>query len=225
MARIRTPFEGRPQTRQILDARDGIKFIVIPNELTPLRARAADMSAGLSAFGLFFGSIHLGQATLHNPPDWVWLAMLFGSYGSYYGLKPLWRLLYRKETRIEMTATRFSYRVWYGWKHFNRTLPHKFALHPHDKAQREQEKHAFEQRFGKGPKEIKTRYYGESAHVVFLYAGQRNDVLTVFGLKEANAVMARLQACDAALDAEAKLGDGLALGPDQQWGDQPGDIE
>jgi hypothetical protein len=225
MANIRSPFQGRPKTRQSLHAKDGLTFTVIPNELTPLRARAADISAGLSAFGLLLAGFHFSKTTLHNPPDWIWLVLLFAAYGSYYCLKPLWRFLYRTETRIVMTATRFSYRVWYGWKHFDRTLPHKFVVLQHDKAKREQEKHQLDLRNGRGQQEIKTRYYGESFHIVFEYVGQRNDVLTVFGQKEALAVAARLKACDGACDAQAKLGDGLALGPQDQWGDQPGDIE
>jgi len=225
MTKLRTPFQGGPKTRQILDAREGLMFKLTPNELTPMTARAADGLATASAVGLAWLGFYVGPALLQDPPDWAWLAILFGAFFSYAVLKEAYRALFRMETRIEMTAARFSYRVWYGWKHFDRALPHKFVVIEHDKARLEQEKHALEMRTGRGRQELKTRYYGESFHIVFEYVGQRNDVLTVFGRNEALAVAARLRACDGVLDQQARMGDGLPLAPDKEWDDQPGDIK
>jgi hypothetical protein len=67
------------------------------------------------------------------------------------------------------------------------------------------------------------RWFANSFHLLD-YLGQRNDVLTVFGPKEAMAIVTRLNACDNVLDALARRGQGTPLTPADEWGDQPGAI-
>ena len=69
-----------------------------------------------------------------------------------------------------------------------------------------------------------TRYYGDSFHVVFEYLGQRNDIATVYGHKDASAIVNRLKACDKRLNQLAGMGDEAALDPDDQWNKGPGEI-
>ena len=155
------------------------------------------------------------------------MALALGAGLSIYPLSLIWRFLLKKKTRIVMTAGRFSVKTWRGWKHFDRTLPHKFAVIAHDKTQAEQDKRELQLRRDQAAGRIvsRTRYYGQSFHIVFEYVGQRHDVLTVFGQKQALAVAARLKACDGVLDRKAGMGEGVALDPDDQWDRGPGDID
>lgn len=136
------------------------------------------------------------------------------------------RFLLRKRTRLVLTLDQFSVETMFGWKHYDRLLPHRFALLQHDWAQAEQEHAEFQaaqaQRQGKLIR--KRRWYANSFHVSFDYIGQRNDVLTVYGQKKAMAILTRLNACDNVLDALARRGQGTPLTPEDEWGDQPGAI-
>ena len=66
-------------------------------------------------------------------------------------------------------------------------------------------------------------YYGDSLHVVLVYAGHRQDLLTVYGQSEANAIVARLQYCDRCLDKALSMG-GMAKDAADEWNDAPGGI-
>ena len=220
-------YHGKPDTRQTVDREGNLTLTVIPRELTPLRAKAADALAVLNAYGILYLGFHFTDA--HLQQNWVlgFMALSCVAALSMYPLSLIWRFLLKKETRIVMTANRLSARTWRGWKHFDRTLPHKFAVIEHDKMQIEKEKHDLQLRRDQSAGRIvsRTRYYGQSFHIVFEYVGQRHDVLTVFGQKQALAVAARLKACDGVLDRKARMGEGVALDPDDQWDRGPGDID
>ena len=124
------------------------------------------------------------------------------------------------------TSEKFLVRRLVGWKTYDRQLPHKFLLLPHDHAQREREKHDLEVRKAQARGKIVAprRYYQESFHVCLNYAGHRVDILTVFDRKDAAAVLARLQACDETVDVQVRNGNGGAFRPEDQWGIHPGEI-
>jgi hypothetical protein len=220
-------YHGKPDTRQTVDREGNLTLSVTPRELTPLRAKAADALAVLNAYGILYLGFHFTNA--HMPQNWVlgFMALSIVAALSMFPLVLFWRFLLKKKTRMVMTADRFSAQTWRGWKNFDRTLPHKFAVIAHDKAQAEQEQHDLKIREAQARGRIisKTRYYGQSFHIVFEYVGQRHDVLTVFGQKQALAVAARLKACDGVLDRKARMGEGVALDPDDQWDRGPGDID
>ena len=126
-----------------------------------------------------------------------------------------------------MTPEQFMVLTWRGWRVYDRQLAHKFSLLIHDKAQLEKER--IEQQLRKGKTNGRTyselNYYGDAFHISYEYLGQRNDIATVFIAKRATALVARLKACDDVMDAQGKMGDGTALRPDDQWGDEPGDVD
>ena len=70
----------------------------------------------------------------------------------------------------------------------------------------------------------KRRYYQDSYHLAFEYVGQRNDVATIYGRPEAQAVLARMKSVDEVMTAHANRGDGTPLRPQQEWVEQPGAI-
>ncbi len=221
-----SPFNGKPATEQVTNA-DGIaSFHVRPYELTPLRAKIADIAGSITALGLNAAGIIQFEVFI-GEPDWLWAVALVGPWLAYPLIRRLYRVLLKKGTEIVITPEQFKFRTWKGWQTYDRQLPHKFALIPHDRAQAEKEEHDLEIRQEQARRQIisKTRYYGESYHLSFEYLGQRNDVLTIYGRKEALAVLARLKACDEVMDSQARMGDGIALDPEDQWSDQPGEIK
>lgn len=225
LQKIRSPFAGKPATRQVVDRNGAPAFDVQPRVLTPVRAMAASWLTGLGVVaGLGYGLA--GVASAPNPDSGMLTAAfvvpVIGGFVLYGAL----RSLLRKRVRLVFTLERFSVKTLFGWKHYDRLLPHRFALLQHDWTQAEQEQKQFqaaqEQRQGKL---IKQRlWYGKSFHVSFDYVGQRNDVLTVYGPKEAMAIVTRLNACDNVLDALVRRGQGTPLTPADEWGDQPGEI-
>jgi hypothetical protein len=114
----------------------------------------------------------------------------------------------------------------YTARRFDRELPHRFTLVPHDWIQAELDEGEFRMQQAQLAKKPirKQRWYAKSFHVSFDYLGQRNDIMTIFGQKEAVAVATRLKAVDDVLDAIAHRGQGTPLSPEKEWHDQPGAI-
>jgi hypothetical protein len=224
--RIISPFDGKPLTEQFTDENGNTEFLITPQALTPLRVKLAEFLAGISVLGWMAAGLHALDVA-HHPAGWLWGAAFFGPWLAYSLLDWFWRLFLYKKTRLVMTTDQFKFLSWKGWKSYDRKLPHKFALVLHDKTQAEKDAHNLEVQRGqaRGKVVVPKRYYTDSYHLSFEYLGQRNDVMTVYGHKEALAILARLKACDEILDAEARMGEGTPLSPEDQWNDQPGGIE
>lgn len=217
LQRVRSPFAGKPVTRQVADRNGAPAFDVQPRVLTPARAMAAHWLAGVGVVaGVGYGLANFASAP--NPDSGMLTAALVVPVAGGFVLYEALRSLLRKRVRLVLTLEQFSVKTMFGWKHYDRLLPHRFALLQHDWAQAEQEL-AETRKVVKKP-----RWYTKSFHVSFDYLGQRNDVLTVYGPKEAMAIVTRLNACDSVLDALARRGQGTPLTPADEWGDQPGAI-
>lgn len=162
-----------------------------------------------------------------SPAGWLYLAVLGGPALCFPALKFVLRWALKRRWRLVITPDEFRVRTWYGWQVYNRRLAHKFALRRHDRFQLEKERIEQEIRRNKtqGRTYSQLCYFGEAFHISFDYLGQRNDIATVFGRKQAEALVTRLQACDAAMDGRDGRGDGTALAPDDEWNYEPGDIE
>lgn len=109
---------------------------------------------------------------------------------------------------------------------YNRTITHSFALIKHDEARAEREMHERQARDDQMNKRIvaRKRYYDDSYHVIYMYMGQRFDVVTIYDEKRASAVVARLKACDSVMDNKNQMGEGEVLNPEEQWGETPGTL-
>ena len=223
--KIRSPFAGKPATWQVTDRNGMPAFRVEPRVLTPARAMAVSFLSqlgGLAALG--FGLA--GVVGADNPtPDMLATAIIVPAIG-YAALRQVLGTLFRKRVRLMLTLDKFSVRGLFGWKHYDRELPHRFALVQHDwtQAERDEEDYRTAQAQLKKQAVRKQRWYANSFHVSFDYLGQRNDIVTVFGQQEATALVARLKACDDVLDALARRGQGTPLSPEEDWADQPGEI-
>ena len=224
-AKVISPFEGAPKTCEWVDDQGRTWFEIQTHTLTPLRAKVADLVAGSAALGL--SGNYLYQALqMPEAPPLAWAAVLLAAPLTHPVFRKISRWLGKSYTDIHISEDRFSVRQEWRWRHYDRKLPHKFTLLVHDKAQREAQRHELEvrQASARGQVISKRKYYGDSYHLIYEYVGQRVDVVTIFGRKEALRIQERLNACDQVLKQQAHQSDGVALAPDAQWDDQPGDL-
>lgn len=223
--KARSPFAGFPAAWLSYDRSGNPVFHVEPRILTPLRAVALGRSsefAILAAMGYAVWSFF----TADKPDLWalaagVILPLALGRV-VYKTLEPF----FRKRVRIRMTLDRFSIMRWFGWRHFDRQLPHRFVILPHDWTQYERDDEEYRHQIAQLQRQPQERFrlYVDSFHISFDYLGQRNDLMTIYGQKEAIAVATRLKACDDVLDALMQRGHGVALDPGKEWSHQPGEI-
>lgn len=205
---------------------DGTTILSVSvSALTPWRAKLADRGALLSAVALFAALL----ASVLFAPTHHWEAWLF-VFGLPVAAYPLllfaYRYLLARSLQAEFTPEHFRVRTLFGWKRFDRQHAHAFALLPHDKAIDERDAHDLAMRKAqlKGKAIARKRYYGDSFHLSYDYLGQRNDLMTIYGRKEALAIQARLTACNDVMDGIARKGNGVSLRPTDEWSEQPGDI-
>jgi hypothetical protein len=223
--KVRSPFAGKPATWQVTDRNGLPAFHVEPRVLTPFRAMAVSSLSNLGTLaGIGYGL--LTAAGADNPDGGMLVAAIAVPVAGGLMLRQMLDSLLRKRVRIMLTLERFSVRTLFGWKHYDRELPHRFALVPHDSTQAERDEEEFRMQQAQITRKPirKQRWYADSFHVSFDYLGQRNDIMTVYGQKEAVAIATRLKACDDVLDALARRGQGTPLTPTDEWGDQPGAI-
>ncbi|MCY1435316.1 hypothetical protein D9M71_514060 [compost metagenome] len=198
-----------------------------PHELTPFTAKLAD---GISSV-LGFGLLMVSMATL---PDWrhpelpVLVVAIGGALVSGWALHFVARKTFRITYQIELDLESIGVRRLRGWESFDRRLAHRFLLLPHDRAERERRRNdlATREAAANGQVVQKPIYYGDSFHVVLEYAGHRIDVLSVYGRKQAESILARLQYCDQLLDEEAKRVGSRSTNPhaSAEWHKSAGEI-
>ncbi|MFZ3287779.1 MAG: hypothetical protein WA191_13140 [Telluria sp.] len=223
--RFKNPLSGKPYTVKSRDRKDFPKFTIKPHELTPLRAKFVDSVNAVLEIALTIGCI--ASQIYHPNPDWESIvgAVLI-SVITYYVIGGLVRWILRRSTKIVMTTDEIRVRRWFGWQHFDRNLEHRFSLLVHDLAKVEQQRHEFETRQASAQGRVigKTVYYGESFHIVLIYAGHREDMLSVYGQKESAAIISRLQYCDRCLNEAVSMGGGINNHPEDEWNQAPGGL-
>lgn len=223
--RSQNPLSGRPVTYALQDINGQPKFIIKPEELTPLRCMAADGIKFLLGVVL---SVTCVVAILNLPAFFVEpvLRIIAPAVIAYFVFGWLFRIVLKRNTKIVMTTEAISVRRWYGWVRYNRNFPHQFALLNHDKTLEEKQRYELATRKASAKGQIiqKKVYYGQSFHVVLVYAGQRRDLLTVYGQKEATAIVTRLQYCDGRLNESMNIGGGSGQTPDEEWNSTAGGL-
>lgn len=188
--RTRSPFRGKPMTWTLYNRDRSLRgFRVKLEYLTPLRAKIADGAAIASAIGAMVGVIQIAPALPPQNEGLVIVAALAPA-AAYPMIKFFYRRALRKSTLVEITRDLFRINGLFGWKTYDRNLPHRFALMQHDNAQEEWEDCEFAARKAamKGKVLRETKYYQDSRHVVFDYVLQRIDVADVYGLDRKSVV-------------------------------------
>lgn len=223
---FKNPLSGRPRTVET-KGRDGKpQFRIVARELTPFRARMADgISTALTVVLLIGCILAFFNAAKAGLSEAVMLAGVF-LVGERV-LRATLRAALRGRCEIVMTTDTIKVRGWFVWRSYNRLLEHRFALHVHDHAEEENRDldYAARQASSKGHVIRQTPYYMASFHVVLVYAGQRADLLTVYGQKEAAAIVARLQYCDRLLNEAIAMSGGISKRPEDDWTAAPGGID
>lgn len=223
---MKSPLTGRPTTRQATDEAGRLSFKVTPRELTPFRAKLAE---GISAvLGLGLAAANFMPLLVGRHPDLPSMAIAFGATVlGFHLLRCVTREVCRVTTEIELGVDEIKVKNLLGWQSYDRQIDHRFVLLPHDSGEHERRRNdlATREAAAKGQVVQKPIYYGDSFHVVFVYAGHRIDFLTVYGRKQTAAIVARLQYCDQLLDAEAKrLGGRKIPLANDDWHSSPGGI-
>ncbi len=222
--RLQNPLSGRPMTYESLDKHRKPKFIIKPLELTPFRCKVAD---GIQLTIAVVLGIACVLDILNLPEYFVEpvFKIIAPALIACFILGWMFRDLLKRNTKIVMTTETISVRHWYGWLRYKRNLEHQFVLLNHDKTREEQQRHELQTRRAstKGKVIQKKTYYGQSFHIVLVYAGHRRDLLTVYGQKEAIAIVTRLQYCDRRLNEAMNIGSGGQT-PDEEWDDAAGGL-
>jgi len=222
-----SPLAGTPRTKARTDAKGKPIFDITPRVLTPGRAKLADLIHGLlSALWLIRCIFAFFNFPVFGLAEVCQTAVLFGI--GHFTLRFVIVAVLRTKTEIIMTTDLLCERRWLNRHEYDRHLIQGFAVIPHDRADIERFNQEFEkaQAASKGKVIQPTPYLARSCHVVASYAGQRVDLLTVYGLKEAAAIAARLQLCHQLLDEAIGIQgrSGVAARPDREWQGTPGGL-
>ncbi|MFG0542151.1 hypothetical protein ACF8EA_18490 [Pseudomonas sp. YQ_5] len=222
---MQNPMAGNPPTEQATDQAGRMMFRVSPRELTPETAECADVLGLLLKFALVAACFFVLSSW--SDPEFPRVTASIGTVALGY-LAIRWRQLCHTTTEIELRMGSIKVKRLFVWQSYDRSLDHRFSLLQHDNTENERRRHdlAVRKASAEGRVVQKTVYYGDSYHVVLSYAGHRIDLLTVYGLPQAAAVVARLQYCDRLLDQEAKRGNGGEAPPaGNEWADAPGGLD
>lgn len=220
----RHPLSSHPPTTEKTDAAEQPVFTITPSELTPFGAKAADRISWILSLGL---AVVLIITLLHwrNPalPEFVCAALVFLAGRRVLGWTM--REAFYMRTVIVMDINTIKVRRGLGWRRYDRNLEHQFALPFHDLSAYEQRCNEFATRKASTSGRViqPPIYYGDSRHVVMIYAGHRVDLMSVYGPQRAANIVARLQYCDRRLDEAAKKG-GSGFNPhaNDDWHESPG---
>ncbi len=201
------------------------KVFIKPSALTPFRARIVDWLCLLTTVAAAIGALFVAMS--FEAPK-LWHFILTGTLPALaFGLsRCAFDRLLRKSARVVFTPDEFVIDGLFGERRFDRNMPHRFALYPHNRAEREAEIIRF--RMSRPQKSWRLfppkHYLGSSYHLSFEYLDQRNDIMTIYRREIAHQILARLKACDAIMDGYAGKGAGQSLAPEQDWSPQPGDL-
>jgi hypothetical protein len=130
------------------------------------RLGAASWLTGLGVVaGLGYGLV--GVASTPNPDSGMLTAAIVVPVAGGFVLYGALRSLLRKRVRLMLTLEQFSVKTLFGWRHYDRLLPHRFALLQHDWTQAEQEQQEFQaaQAQMQGKLLRRARWYANSFHL------------------------------------------------------------
>jgi hypothetical protein len=220
----RHPFDGNPPTREETDGNGNPEFHVNARVLTPVRAMMADKLGELTALG---GCVAVFiTAVNHDHPPLVAVLLALAVWLLQSLFEKLWREALRRKVAIVVTKDEFRFRRWFRWISFDRALEHSFALVPHDRAREERDRNELDMQKAQLRRTVAQlkRYYQNSYHLTYQLLRQRNDIIAIYGLPEARAMLSRLRAIEDTINARARRSDGSPSKPGDQWFDGPGPI-
>ena len=191
-------FSGWPDTKF---NKNGVR--ISAQYFTPGRKQFAEIVAAL--FGLAGMGLGFYSGMDNETGEQALTGALIGAFvGSVFGL--LLGTCFKKRTEIEFTPEVIRVPSGFGFKNYDRNLPHGFNAVLHEKAQVEEEAEINERyekevkyaRQGRQAPKMHRRgkYYRNSYHVFMEYLGERIYLADVFEKKKAEALLVRLQGVD-----------------------------
>ena len=209
------PTDGFPKTRKVPLSDGTFYYRITPRVQIPLLVQAADGLALLTTPLIACLVNGIGTDILRLDHGLVLYVVLTILWPINLVLRLIWRLALKKKVEFRMSRDRFSVKTLFGWRHFDRTLPHRYKAINHDELRKQQAALELKKLQGQPAAYTgkKVQFYSESAHLVYEYVGQRYDILSIYGLDDAESIAARLRFCDEDLDGQ------IAYKPLDQWPD------
>lgn len=223
--RIRKITDGGPVTKEGKDEEGKTKITINVKFITPFMARMADYATiattGAIAMLSIGGAISIQEAspvqrlvitTLPLP------AYIFAKYVFYNALS--------RTRLVAFTPETVGFSKGFKTHYFDRNLGVKFGIREHPKADLEATK--IELRETKRKVRWYTRpikpYYQKSYVLVLEYMGQPNIIAVIYGLENAQKIVARLTAVNEIIRSYGESAQGVATSPEQDWGKTAGGL-
>lgn len=218
-------FYGRPRTRPYFTRKGGAGYKVHPRELTPLRAKIADMLGTVSAIALAIGScFYLNEIGEEN--GWVWLVAIIGAMVAIPVLQWFWCVLLKRRIPMSLDGKRFKRHWLFTWGVHETPAIGGFALAPHRKAQKEAARHEDEKSRAAMRGEVMRAkpYYQDSGVLSVMYHGEYRKVTPIYPLEKAQRTEERMQAVHQKIMQHGVTRSFDPYGGDDEWTNSPGDF-
>ena len=134
--RYENPLKGKPYTKETRDAAGKLQYEILPNTLTPLRAKVADKLASLVTVLMALLYVFSSICCWRGYEELFWQVVVFLLF--YFFGQDAVRDLFYKKSRITLNAEEIVVGFWVFKKHYRRNLEHRFSLLTHDRARDEQ---------------------------------------------------------------------------------------
>ena len=221
---VESPLKGWPPTSQ-LQGQPG--FRIEARHLTARRANFTDYVCGFVNLGalILLGWLFFSQHLTGGQPFLIAFGIFLAFCFLTWGTRRIWgTALFGKMTIVQFEPARIMLMTHGAFRNYDAKLPHEFDFRIHDEAEKEQEraieKYQRAQRQGNEFKDEK--YFRNSFHIIFRYAGQRIDVADVYERKPAEALLVRLQLLDQLMSAaRGDTTTPVYAESDQQYGERP----
>jgi hypothetical protein len=191
---IEDPLAGWPRTRRTEDG-----YRLDTKVLAPGRLRFLEEPLKMLMLGWMFLMLYVGTESEHAPAIAIWTATAgFGLLVTYVVGNLVLRLLGQQRAvarrlvgkRLVMTFRDRTLRV--RRKTYSLDYPHSFELLTHENALEEEAEQEERYRTERNPRRLR-RFWRDSYHIVFRYMNQRIDLAEVYGQKDAEQLLMRLQ--------------------------------
>lgn len=224
-----TAFHGGPKTTDTIDDYGVPTIEVRPVAVDPYWKKVARW-VGVAV--LIPAVMYLAVDLMNSPgKEADWIGAGFGLLFALCCVRMLKDSISTVKRHVKFTPTAFlvkrgEFPFGHHWDVFELNQPVRFTMIPHDHALWEREDNEYRKASAStNGRAIKPdSLYQNSYHVCLEHFGQRHDIITVLGRKEATAILTRLKACLEINKARAGKSGSTATEPSQQWKSMPGGL-
>ena len=212
---------------------------IVISASTPIRAKLRDIlvfGISLAGFVVGIGELYSRQYSII---EWIYYETTYDmsepvlwatALTVYVVMVPLayffmGRTLAKRKT-VTITLESIKFRRWGRMLAFDRSLPSRFVLRIHDRAEAERDRHDHLQDKArlKGKARRPRKYYQVSHILALEHIGEAHDIMPIYGERTARNILARLNAVMAQMDGAARNGRGVSFSPQDEWHDAAGGL-